>query len=553
MNHDLIIIGAGHNGLIAAFYLAQAGLKPLVLERREQVGGVAITEEFHPGFRVSTLIHTAGPISATVLRDMQLERFGLRWVTPEPRVIALAEPQRAPTVKPQALTLYGSAARTGAAIMQISARDAAHYGEFQASLARIAGVLAGVLSEPPPALDGAGLTELIALLPTMRGVRKMPKEDLYRLLRWAAMPIADLASEWFEAEPLRAAVAARALFGTRLGPMAPGTSLLLLLRAAAEAAGRLGATQPTSAAENSATIAGPALYPFGGMGALTTALAKAATAAGAQIRTSTEVQHISVNDGAAVGVVLAGGEEIRARAIISNADPRQTLLRLIAPEHFGPQLLARIANFHADGALAKMNLALDAAPDFPALRGISSTAGTIAGRIVLDPSLLYHERASDAAKYGDFSRAPVLEILVPSLADPSLAPAGKHVMSIFVQYTPRKLRKGTWQENEQALGDAVLGTLKQYAPELPATIVGGQLLTPEKIEREFALTGGHIFHGDLSVQQLFSMRPLMEYARYQMPLRRLYLCGSGSHPGVALTGHSGANAARAVLKELKRR
>jgi phytoene dehydrogenase-like protein len=216
-------------------------------------------------------------------------------------------------------------------------------------------------------------------------------------------------------------------------------------------------------------------------------------------------------------------------------------------------LLARIANFHADGAVAKMNLALDAPPDFPALRGISSTAGTIAGRIIVDPSLLYHERAADAAKYGDFSRATVLEIVVPSLADPSLAPAGKHVMSIFVQYAPRELRAGTWQQNEQALGDAVLGTLKQYAPELPGTIVGGQVLTPEKIEREFGLTGAHIFHGDLTMQQLFSMRPLMEYSRYRMPLRGLYLCGSGTHPGVALTGHSGANAATVVLKELKRR
>lgn len=562
MNHDVIIVGAGHNGLIAAFYLAKAGLKPLVLERRERVGGVATTDEFHSGFRVSTLIHSAGPISAAVLRDMQLERFGLRWITPEPRLMVLTEPQRAPTVKPQVLTLYGSAARTAAAIMQISSRDATRYSDFQASLARIANVLAGVLSEPPPALDNAGLTDLIALLPTMRGVRKLPKDDLYRLLRWAAMPIADLASEWFETEPLRAALAARALFGTRLGPMAPGTSLLLLLRAAAEVSSVNraeniepgdGVAQPSSAANASATIAGPALYPAGGMGALTTAMGKAAEAVGAQIRTGAAVGRILASDGKADGVVLEGGEELYARTVISSVDPRTTLLRLISPEHFGPQLLARVENFRSEGAVAKMNLALDTPPNFTSLRGLSSTVGSPAGRILIDPSLLYHERAADAAKYGDFSRAPVLEIVVPSWADPSLAPAGKHVMSIFIQYAPRNLRAGSWQEQEQVLGDAVLSTLRHYAPELPSQVIGGQVITPEKMERDYGLAGGQLFHGDLTMQQLFSMRPLMEYSRYRMPLRGLYLCGSGTHPGVALTGHSGANAARMVLKELKRR
>jgi phytoene dehydrogenase-like protein len=554
MNPNVIIIGAGHNGLIAAFYLAKAGLKPIVFERREVVGGVAVTDEFHPGFRVSSLLHMAGPISGVVLRDMQLERFGLRWIMPEPRVIALAEPAATQSVKGQALLLYGGTGQSAASIAEFSQRDATRYADFQASFARIAAALARVLSESPPALDDTKLIDLVALLPTLRGVKKLPKEDLYRLLRWAAMPVADLASEWFESEPLRATVAARALFGTRLGPMAPGTSLLLLLRAAAEASGAVReSVNGSPAAPATASIAGPALYPAGGMGALTSAMAQAAEAAGAQIRTGVRVVRILVSDNRIEGIVLESGEEVRARTVVSNADPRATLLALISPEHFGPQLLARVENFQAHGAVAKMNLALDSAPVFTALRGLSSTSRTPSGRILIGPSLLYHERAADAAKYGAFSSSPVLEIVVPSFADPSLAPAGKHVMSILLQYAPRNLRTGTWQDQEQALGDAVLTALRQHAPDLPNQVVGGQVITPEKMERDYGLTGGHLFHGDLTMQQLFSMRPLMEYSRYRMPIRGLYLCGSGTHPGIGLTGHSGANAAKVVLKELRHR
>ncbi|MBV8205633.1 MAG: NAD(P)/FAD-dependent oxidoreductase [Acidobacteria bacterium] len=540
--HDAVVIGGGHNGLIAAFYLAKAGFKPLVLERRERVGGVAATGEFHPGFRVSTLLHTAGPISVSVLRDMQLERFGLRWITPEPRAISLSPPQRVQSVKPQALLLYGSAAQSAASIAQFSASDASRYGDVEGALARVASVLSGVLSEAPPALNDPGLTDLLAILPTIRGIRGLSKTDLYAFLRWAAMPVADLAAEWFETGSLQAAIAARALFGTRLGPMAPGTSLLLLLRAAAEAAGGADATIP-----------GPALYPAGGMGALTAAMAKAAESAGAQIRTGAHVARILASDGAVAGVALSNGEEIRARAVISNADPRQTLLTLVGPEHFGPQLLGRVQNFNSQGSVAKMNLALDGAPEFLALRGQNLPAGALAGRILVDPSLLYHEKASDAAKYGRFSAAPVLEIVMPSMADSELAPAGKHVMSVLVQYAPREMRGTAWPECEQALGDTVVNTLAEYAPGLPQLIVGSQLLTPLDIERDFSLTGGHLFQGELTIQQLFSMRPWMEYSQYAMPLRGLFLCGSGTHPGVGLTGHSGANAARLAAKDLKKR
>lgn len=549
MDQNVVIIGAGHNGLVAAFYLARAGLKPLVLERREHVGGVSVTEEFHPGFRVSSLLHTAGPISANVLRDMQLEQYGLRWISPEPRLIALARPEKVQSIR-QALLLYGSASASATSIADFSKRDAERYGEFQSSLARIAAALAGVLEEPPPDLDAVKLGDLLALLPTARSVKKLPKDDLYRLLRWAAMPIADLATEWFESEPLRAAIAQRALFGTRLGPMAPGTTLLFLLRAAAETAG---GPRSDSGAGNDATVAGPTVYPAGGMGALTAAMAKAAEAAGAQIRTSAQVKRVLVDDGAAAGVALASGEEIRARAVVSNTDPHRTLLGMVGPEHFGPQLLSRLQNFHARGAVAKMNLALDAAPEFPALRGANLAAESLSGRILICEDLLYQERSADAAKYGDFSRAPVIEIIIPSFADPRLAPAGKHVMSILVQHAPPQLRQGSWAANEQALGDAVMNTLAQYAPNLPKLVVGGQVLTPEKIEHDYALTGAHVFHGDLTMQQLFSMRPLMEYSRYGTPLRGLFLCGSGTHPGIGLTGHSGANAARVVRKNLQRR
>jgi len=380
------------------------------------------------------------------------------------------------------------------------------------------------------------------MLRTGRGVRKLGEGDMYRLLRWAPMPVADLLAEWFSSELLRATIASRALYGTAIGAMSAGSSMLLLLRAAAEHAG----------STSGATVAGPSLYPVGGMGALTSAMAAAARAAGAEIRTSAEVERIVVTDGAAFCAVLKGGEEIAAQTIVSNADPKRTLLSLVGPEHLGPQLLMRLKNYRLNGTAAKMNLALDALPKFAALQPGSHTIQDLAGRVHIGPTIEYLERAHDASKYGGFSQQPMLEITIPSISDSSLAPAGKHIISVHMQYAAFKLRDGNWSAQEQPLGDVIIRTVAQYAPDLPSHIVGGQLITPAQMESTFGLTGGHLFHGELSLEQLFSMRPLMEWSRYRMPIRGLFLCGSGTHPGVALTGQSGANAARAVLKNRKR-
>jgi phytoene dehydrogenase-like protein len=533
---DIVIIGAGHNGLTAAFYLAKAGLKPLVLERRAVLGGIATTEEFHPGFKVSSVLHTAGPLATSIARDLELEKYGLRWMEPEPRVIALSPDGRA-------LPLFSNGPQSGFEIAKFNPDDASRYVDFQSALARIAAVLAPLLVEIPPALDDTRAGDLLTFLRTGRGIRKLAEKDLYRLLRWTTMPMADLVDEWFrpnkENDLLRAAIAARALQGTALGPMSAGGGLVLILRAAAEHAGSSGG----------ATLAGPALYPIGGMGALTAAMAAAARAAGAEIRAGTEVAQVTVDNGRAAGVRLAGGEEIAARVVISNADPIRTLMGLVGPEHLGPKLLARLQSYRCTGTIAKMNLALDGLPQFTALKSSTAPAAALAGRIHIGPSLEYLERAFDASKYGGFSPQPVLELCIPSIADPSLAPAGKHVMSVMAQYAPYRFREGGWAAAEQRLGDAIIRVLTQYAPDLPGKIIAGQLLTPAKLESEFGLTGGHIWHGELALDQLFSMRPLMEWSRYRAPLEGLFWCGSGTPPGVALSGHSGANAAHAVLKD----
>jgi phytoene dehydrogenase-like protein len=528
----VVIIGAGHNALVAAFYLARAGLRPLVLERRAEVGGIAATAEFHPGFKVSHLVHSAGPLAAAIAADLQLEQHGLKWIDPEPRLIALSSDGRA-------LPLFSNASQAAYEAAKFTDADGRAYPDVQATLARIAAALSALLAETPPAIDRANAADLLAAFRVSRGVRKLAAKDLYSLLRWGPMPIADLVSEWFRDDLLRAAIAARALQGTTLGPMSAGSALVLLLRAAAEQAGTAGG----------ATLAGPALYPVGGMGALSAALAAAARSAGAEVRTDVEVAQIAVKDGVAGGVVLRSGEEIAARVIVSGADPKRTLMSLVGPEHLGPQLVSRLQNYRCTGTIGKMNLALDNLPQFTALKNSTAPAAALAGRIHIGPTIEYLERAFDASKYGRFSERPILEITIPSISDPSLAPAGKHVMSVIAHYAPYKLRGADWSANEQGLGDAIISTLAQYAPDLPGKIVAGQLLTPARLEQEFGLTGGHLWHGELALDQIYAMRPLMEWSRYRMPLRNLYLCGSGAHPGVALSGQSGANAARQILKE----
>ena len=527
---DVVIIGGGHNGLITAFYLAKAGYKPLVLERNAQVGGAAVTDEFHPGFRCSTLSHTAGPILPSVVRDMQLEKHGLKLITPEICVTALSPDGRA-------LSLYQDAARSAQEIAAFSQKDAAKYPEFEKSLSKIAAVIGEALATTPPDIDHPSSGDLWSMLKTGRAIRKLGKRDMFRLLRWGPMAVADLASEYFETELLRAVIAARGVFGTFLGPWSAGSALVLLIRAAAD-------PHP----------AGSACFAAGGMGAVTQAMASAAKAAGAEIRTNAEIIEIRVQNGVATGVILSTGEEILAKAVISNADPKRTLLKLTDPTHLSPDFVQKLQHYRGNGTVAKVNLALSGLPKFTALKGGDTAA--LNGRIHIGDEIDYLERAFDESKYGQFSKQPYLEAAIPSLTDPTLAPEGKHVMSIYMQYAPYQLKgewpKCDWEEQRNALGQNVVQTLAQYAPNLPELILTHQIITPLDLEEKYGLTGGQIFHGDLALDQFFTMRPLLDWARYRTPIQSLYLCGSGTHPGAGLTGGSGANAAREILKELKK-
>jgi phytoene dehydrogenase-like protein len=524
---DVVIIGGGHNGLVTAFYLAKAGYKPLVLERRPQPGGSAITEEFHPGFRGPILAHSAGPLRPDIVRDMRLEQHGLKMLAPEVAVTSFTPDGRA-------LILYNDARKAAEEIAKFSQKDAARYPDFQASLAKMGKVIGEALALAAPNIDNPSRGDLWGMLQTGRSIRKLGKKDLYRLLRWGPAAVADVVAEYFETELLRATIAARGIFGTFLGPWSAGSTLVMLIRSA-------GDSHP----------AGSSHFAAGGIGSVTQAMAAAATQAGAEIRSAAEVIEVRVKDGVATGVVLSTGEEINAKAIISNADPKRTLLKLVDPTHLSPDFVMKLQHYRMPGTVAKVNLALSGLPAFTGLNGSTDTAA-LSGRIHIGPEIDYLERAFDESKYGNFSKQPYLEVAIPSLTDLSLAPSGQHVMSIYMQYAPFRLKGTDWETQRKALGQTVVQTLSQYAPNLPELILTHQIITPQDLEDTYGLTGGHIFHGELSLDQFFTMRPLLDWARYRTPIQNLYLCGSATHPGAGLTGGSGANAAKEILKSLKR-
>jgi phytoene dehydrogenase-like protein len=527
LGQRVVLIGGGHNALITAFYLAKGGFKPLVLERREMVGGGAITEEFHPGFRASTLAHTLGPLRADIAKDLQLDKFACEILSPDPRVFA-------PTPDGKALHFYNDVAKTAAAIGSFSAKDATKYAQFAESLAETAGFFAQLTSITPPAIDKPTPEDLWNLLKTGRGVRSLGKTGIFDLLRWGPMAVADFVAEFFETELLRAVIAARGIFGTALGPWSAGSTAVLLLRAAADA-------HPV----------GSASFPRGGLGSFTRALAESAKQAGVEIRTDAEVQHIRIKDGAVAGVVLAGGEEIAADAVVSGVDPKRTFFNLADPSQLDPTFANRMKNFRANGTVAKVNLALGGLPVFSAFDATESSLKSLSGRIHIGPEIDYLERAFDASKYGEFSKSPYLDVTIPTILDPSLAPDGKHVLSAYVQFAPFKLKEGNWDARRKELGDTVIKTLAVYAPNLPDLIDYMQVITPKDLETSYGFTGGHIFHGELALDQLFTMRPVLDWARYKTPIRGLFQCGSGTHPGNGLTGASGANAAREIIRDLR--
>lgn len=525
MTYDVTIIGGGHNGLVAACYLAKSGLKTLVLERRGIVGGGAITEEIHPGFRCSTLDHAAGPLSPQVVADLDLVRHGLQTITPEVRVLALSPDG-------SSICIYNDTARTVSQIEKFSQHDAKNYSAFVESFARIGKVLAPLVSMTPPSIDEPTASDLWNLGKVGLAFRGLGKKDEYRLLRWGPMAVADLVAEWFETELLRATVAARGIHGSFAGPWSAGTSLGLLWQAAMDG-----------------SAIGSSTYVKGGMGGLSTALSNAAKAAGVEIRTSANVTGIAGFDSDKARVALEGGEEIESRVLVSNTDPRTTFLNLVDPINLDPNFLLKMGNYRTPGVAAKINLALDSLPAFRGVNG--DDPQKLSGRIHIGPEIDYLERAFDASKYGEFSSEPYLDISIPSIGDPSLAPAGKHVMSVHVQFAPYKLRQGDWTTRGEEFADTVIGHLETYAPGLRNLIVAGQVITPLDLEQTYGLSGGHIHHGEQTLDQFFTFRPLIGWAQYRTPLKRLYLCGAGTHPGGGLTGIPGANAAREIARDFK--
>ena len=532
MTAPVVVIGGGHNGLATAALLAKGGVPCVVLERRPVLGGAAVTEEIHPGYRVSSCAHVLGPLRPALIEALDLGR-SLRFLEPEPRVFA-------PSLDGPGIALFGDPGRTAFEMRTSAPADAERYPEFHRSMTAISGLVERVLSLTPPDIDRRVPPDLFPLAGAAMAFRGLGREDAYRLLRFAPMAVADFAGEWFTSELLRAIVCARGVYGTFQGPWSAGTTANLLLQAAH--AGGNGA--------------GSAVQVAGGLGAVSAALAAAAQAAGVTVRVSAEVSEIRVRDGAVAGVVLRGGEEIACRAVVSSADPHRTFLGLLDPAVLDPDELRRVRNYRATGMASKVNFALSG---LPAFRGASSQL--LQGRVHIGASVDDLERAYDDAKYGGISRRPYLDVVIPSVLDPSLAPAGHHVLSAYVQYTPYRLRSGAgspsavggpaaWASSREALGDLVTRLLDEYAPGFSSLVVARQVLTPADLEETFGLSGGHPMHGEPSLDQLFLSRPLIGWARYRSPVAGLYMCGAGTHPGGGVTGAPALNAAREILKDL---
>ena len=519
--HDLIVVGGGVNGLVCAAMAARAGLRTVLLEQRAEVGGCAAESEIAPGFRVPTLAHATGPVRHDVVEDLQLASHGLRFGDRRLLVSALG---------PEGLTLeiHRDPDRTAASLRPWSARDADAWPSFARTMDRLGRVVATVFTRTPPSVDDPGAGDAWTLMRTVGAFRGLPKEDAWRLLRWGPMAVADLVSECFETELLRATIAADGIFGAMLGPWSAGSGLMLLLHAA---------NQRLAWPGGEVVAGGPA--------ALARAVEAAARRHGVEIRTGARVERVVVTDDKARGVTLAGGEVVEARAVASGVDPKRTFLALCDAGDVPPEFLWRMKHYRARGTLAKVNLALSALPAFG-----RASREALAGRVRIGPDLDHLERAFDHAKYGRFSPDPWIEFTIPSLADPALAPSGGHVLSAYVQFAPYRLRDRTWDDAREELGDAALQALERHAPGLRPLIVRREVLTPLDLERGWGLTGGQIFHGELSLDQFFTMRPLLGFGAYRTPIKGLYLCGSGAHPGTGLTGGSGANAARVIAKEL---
>jgi phytoene dehydrogenase-like protein len=519
--YDAIVIGGGINGLTCAAHLAKNGVRTVLVEQRGSLGGCATESELAPGFTVPTLAHATGQIRGDVVEELQLYLHGLEFTDTSNHVTALSPDGRA-------LVVWDDARRTADGLRAWSAKDAAAWPAFQQSMYKLGALIGGIFIDSPPSVDAPTTRDVFGLMQTLGTFRSLPKADQWRLLRWGPMAVADLVSEVIETELLRATVAADGVFGAMLGPWSAGSGLQLLL----------------TAANRSLAWPGGRIV-RGGPIAFARALEQAAVRHGVEIRTGDGVTRIEVKDDRAIGVTLGGGGHLEARAVISAVDPKRTFLSLCEAEHLPPEFLWRIKHYRTRGTLAKVNLALASLPQFA-----GASRDMLAGRVRIAPDLDYLERAFDHAKYGRYSPHPWIEFTVPSLGDPTSAPTGAHVLSAYAQFAPYTLREGDWDSSREALGNAVVDTLALYAPDIKSLIVAAETLTPLDFERGWGLSGGHIFHGELSLDQFFTMRPLLGYGQYRTPLRGLFLCGSGTHPGTGLTGGSGLNAAREMARAL---
>jgi phytoene dehydrogenase-like protein len=522
-SYDAIVIGAGHNGLVTAALLARAGKRVLVLEQRPVLGGAAATEPVFPGFQVSTGAHDAHLLRPEVVSGLDLRRHGLEFVE-APALVFAPRPDGPP------LTLWRDAGRTGQEIAAFSTADAERYPAFMDFARRLIGVLDEIMVLTPPDPMGGPSAGLLPWLRVALGARRLGRQRLMDLVRILPMTAAEWLAEWFEGEAVAGVLGAAAVAGGPYGPQAAGTAFMLLYQ-------RLGP-------------AGGHQFVCGGVGRLSEALASVARQHGAEVRTGAPVRRIEIADdgleGAVAGVTLATGETLRSRVIVSSADPRRTLFDLAGAAHLEPRVMRQVRSLRYRGTVAKVNLALGGLPEFT-----GAGADRLGGHILLSPSLAYLERGADEAKYGRLSERPFLDVVIPTLLDSSLAPPGRHLMSVTVQWAPYHLRGASWDDQREALGERVLDALEPHAPGLRDLVIERQVLTPLDWEREYGLTEGNPYHGEMGLDQLLFMRPVPGYSQYRAPIAGLFLCGAGTHPGGGLTGAPGYNAAREALKALR--
>ncbi len=523
--YDVIVIGGGHNGLVNAAYLARAGRKVLVLERRHILGGAAVTEEIFPGFKFSVCSYVVSLLRPEIIRELDLPRHGLE--------ILPLDGTFTPMPDGDYLWRVNDHAKTRREIARHSKLDAEAYEEFGKAMLAMCRFVKPILSMTPPDPTSFGLTHLKRLLFLGRRFKALSSEERYALIQLMTMSAADYLDQWFETDVLKATMSASGIIGTFLGVRSPGTAYVLLHHYMGEIDGAFRAWG----------------FSRGGTGAVSNAIATAAREAGVEIRTQSPIARILVNDGQATGVVLENGDEILGGVISSSVDPHQTFIKMVEPDRLPTEFLDEVRRYKFRGSSGKVNFALDALPNFSCLAG---PGAHLRGAISISPSIEYMERAYDDAKYGNFSRRPYIDIVIPSLTDPSVAPPGKHVLSCFVQYAPYHLKDGTWDQKREGFAETVIDTLAKYAPNFRDVILGYHTLTPLDLEREFGLTEGNIFQGELSLEQLFFLRPVPGWAQYRTPIKNLYLCGSATHPGGGIMGAPGRLAAMEILKNSRK-